>query len=227
MTTTTQPANGIPAWVYRFSREKPLLRSRGYEVAKRIMDLAIVLLGLPLLLPVFGLCAAAIKLEHPQAAVLYTRPRTGRGGHMFPMLKFRSMVPNAEALKEKYAHLNELEWPDFKIQNDPRVTRVGRILRKASLDELPQVLNVLKGEMSLVGPRPTDFGSDDYQLWHTQRFDVLPGITGLWQITGRGETEFDDRLRLDITYVKRRSLLLDLLILVHTLPAVLNARGAY
>jgi lipopolysaccharide/colanic/teichoic acid biosynthesis glycosyltransferase len=137
------------------------------------------------------------------------------------------MVPNAEELKVKYAHLNELQWPDFKITNDPRVTKVGRILRKTSLDELPQLINVLRGEMSLVGPRPTSFGAETYQLWHTERLDVVPGLTGLWQVVGRAQLEFDDRLRLDIAYIERRSIWLDINILIMTIGAVFTQRGAH
>ena len=143
------------------------------------------------------------------------------------MYKFRSMVPDAEALKEKYAHLNELQWPDFKITNDPRITPVGRILRKTSLDELPQLINVIRGEMSLVGPRPTSFSAETYQLWHTERLDVLPGLTGLWQIVGRAQLEFDDRLRLDIAYIERASLWFDINILFRTVLAVFRQRGAH
>ena len=142
------------------------------------------------------------------------------------MYKFRTMVPDAEELKVKYAHLNELQWPDFKIKNDPRVTPIGRLLRRTSLDEVPQVLNILRGEMSLVGPRPTSFGPDTYKLWHTERLDVLPGLTGLWQIIGRASMEFDDRLRLDIAYIERRSIWLDINILFQTAIAVFKQRGA-
>jgi lipopolysaccharide/colanic/teichoic acid biosynthesis glycosyltransferase len=137
------------------------------------------------------------------------------------------MVPNAEELKKELAHLNELEWPDFKITNDPRITRVGRFLRKTSLDELPQIINVLRGEMSLVGPRPTSFGANTYDLWHTERLDVTPGLTGLWQIIGRGSLEFDDRVHLDITYIERRCLWMDVQILLRTFTAVLQQRGAH
>lgn len=142
------------------------------------------------------------------------------------MYKFRSMVPNAEELKKELAHLNELKWPDFKITNDPRVTRIGNILRKTSLDELPQLINVFKGEMSLVGPRPTSFAPDTYDLWQTVRLDVVPGLTGLWQIIGRAETEFYERLRLDIMYIKHRTLWLDIQILFRTVLAVIAQRGA-
>src|SRR5688572_28962451 len=123
------------------------------------------------------------------------------------------MPTNAEEIKQGYAHLNELTWPDFKITDDPRVTCVGRLLRKTSLDELPQIFNVLKGDMSLVGPRPTSFDSSTYQLWQMERLEVLPGITGLWQISGRSNVDFVDRLHLDIEYIERRSIWLDLKIL--------------
>jgi lipopolysaccharide/colanic/teichoic acid biosynthesis glycosyltransferase len=158
---------------------------------------------------------------------MFTQSRTGKGGRRFRMFKFRSMVPNAEDLKKELMHLNELQWPDFKITNDPRVTRFGRIMRKTSLDELPQILNVIRGDMSLVGPRPTSFSASTYQLWQTERLDVTPGLTGLWQIVGRGETEFDDRLRLDIAYIERRCLWLDIQILVRTFTTVIAARGRH
>lgn len=136
------------------------------------------------------------------------------------------MVPDAEELKGKYAHLNELQWPDFKITDDPRITKVGEILRKTSLDELPQVINVIKGEMSLVGPRPTSFGSETYKLWQTERLDVPPGLTGLWQIVGRAQLEFDERLRLDIAYIERQGILFDLVILFKTVFVIFKQKGA-
>jgi lipopolysaccharide/colanic/teichoic acid biosynthesis glycosyltransferase len=192
-----------------------------------MMDLLLVILAAPLALPLLGLCALMIKLESPRDPVLFAQVRTGKGGRPFRMYKFRTMVVNAEELKKELAHLNELQWPDFKITNDPRITRVGGFLRKTSLDEAPQVLNVLRGEMSLVGPRPTSFSAQTYKLWHTERLDVQPGITGLWQIVGRGTSEFNDRLRLDIAYIERRCLWLDVQILFRTVTAVLGQRGAY
>jgi lipopolysaccharide/colanic/teichoic acid biosynthesis glycosyltransferase len=191
------------------------------------MDLALVLLSLPIWLPLLGVIAGAIALTSPGAAVIFTQQRTGRGGGRFSMYKFRTMVPNAEELKAQYAHLNELPWPDFKITNDPRVTTLGRYLRRTSLDELPQILNVVRGEMSLVGPRPTSFGPETYKLWHTERLDVTPGMTGLWQITGRAQLDFDQRLRLDIAYIERASVWLDLNILFQTAIAVIRGRGAH
>ena len=160
----------------------------------------------PIWLVILALTAVAVKIQDPRAPVLFIQQRTGRGGYRFRMYKFRTMVPNAEELKRTVADLNELSWPDFKIENDPRVTRIGRFLRKTSLDELPQVFNVLRGEMSWVGPRPTSFGPETYAIWQTARLDVVPGITGLWQVVGRGRTDLDERLRLDVdTSIAARS----------------------
>jgi len=213
-------------WVKKFDPQKRLISGQSYRVAKRIMDVFLVIISLPVWLPLFGFIALIIRMTSPGAPVVFTQLRTGKGGRRFNMYKFRTMIPNAEELKANYAHLNELQWPDFKITNDPRITRLGKFLRKSSLDEIPQILNVLKGEMSLVGPRPTSFGPETYKLWHTYRLDVMPGITGLWQIIGRAKLEFDDRLRLDIAYIERASLLLDLYILFMTVFAVFQQRGA-
>lgn len=202
-----------------------LFRKR-YRLAKRLLDLTLTLLFLPILLLLMALVAIAIYIDNP-GPVLFNQKRTGKGGRRFTMYKFRSMVTNAEELKEKYAHLNELTPPDFKISNDPRITRVGRILRKTSLDELPQIFNVLKGEMSLVGPRPTSFAGSTYTFWQTERLEVLPGITGLWQVNGRSDLEFDQRARLDIKYIEHQSIGLDIEILFRTVAAVISRRGAY
>jgi lipopolysaccharide/colanic/teichoic acid biosynthesis glycosyltransferase len=214
-------------WVTSFDPEKRIFVGRSYLTLKRIMDLTLVFLSMPFWgLALLGI-ALIIRVTSPGAPVLFTQLRTGKDGRRFRMYKFRSMVHNAEELKQKYAHLNELLWPDFKITNDPRVTKIGKLLRKTSLDELPQLLNVIKGEMSLVGPRPTSFGSDTYKLWQTERLDVMPGITGLWQITGRAQLEFDERLRLDIAYIERASIWLDINILFRTVAAVFKQRGAH
>jgi len=197
-----------------------------YHIAKRVLDLTFCTLALPIVAPLLLLCAGLVWLSDP-GPVLFRQWRTGKGGRRFTMYKFRTMVRDAERLKEKYAHLNELAWPDFKITDDPRITRIGRILRRTSLDELPQVVNVFKGDMSLVGPRPTSFSATTYALWHTERLEVLPGITGLWQVSGRSELGFDERLRLDIEYIERQSLWLDLVILARTVTAVFAGRGAY
>jgi lipopolysaccharide/colanic/teichoic acid biosynthesis glycosyltransferase len=214
-------------WIKKFDPNKRILTGRAYLVAKRIMDLTLVLITLPLWLPLNGIVALLIHFTSPGAPVMFKQLRTGKGGRRFYMYKFRTMVPNAEELKEKYAHLNELQWPDFKITNDPRITPVGKFLRKTSLDEIPQFFNILKGEMSLVGPRPTSFGPETYELWHTSRLDAMPGLTGLWQIMGRAQLEFDDRLRLDIACMERASLWLDINIILRTLIAVFDSRGAH
>jgi lipopolysaccharide/colanic/teichoic acid biosynthesis glycosyltransferase len=214
-------------WVRKFDPKKRILTGPAYHFAKRVMDLVLTVLSAPFWLPLIGAIALLIRITSPGAPALFVQYRTGKGGQRFRMFKFRSMVPNAEELKVKYAHLNELQWPDFKITNDPRITPLGRILRKTSLDEIPQLFNVLRGEMSLVGPRPTSFGADTYKLWHTERLDVLPGLTGLWQIIGRASMEFDDRLRLDIAYIERRCIWLDINILFQTVFAVFKQRGAH
>jgi lipopolysaccharide/colanic/teichoic acid biosynthesis glycosyltransferase len=214
------------SWINSFNPRKRIFVGRSYSILKRIIDLSLVLLSFPFWLPLLGVIGLIITITSPGAPAIFSQFRTGKGGKRFSMYKFRSMVPNAEALKEKYAHLNELQWPDFKINNDPRVTKVGKILRKTSLDELPQLINILKGEMSLVGPRPTSFGSETYKLWHTERLDVMPGLTGLWQIIGRAQLEFDDRLRLDIAYIDRAGIWFDINILMRTFAAVFKQRGA-
>jgi lipopolysaccharide/colanic/teichoic acid biosynthesis glycosyltransferase len=214
-------------WIKKFDPKKRLLRGGAYVLAKRMMDLFLVVITVPFWLPLNGIIALIIRLTSPGAPVVFKQLRTGKGGRRFYMYKFRTMIPNAEELKERYAHLNELQWPDFKITNDPRITKVGKFLRKTSLDEIPQLFNVLKGEMSLVGPRPTSFGAETYKLWHTSRLDVMPGLTGLWQIIGRAQLEFDDRLRLDIAYIERASLWLDINILLRTVSAVFQSRGAH
>lgn len=197
-----------------------------YQIAKRVMDIGLCLLALPFVLPLMAITSLLVRLDSP-GPVIFTQWRTGKGGKRFRMYKFRTMVPDAEKLKAKYAHLNKLPPPDFKITNDPRMTGVGCLLRKTSLDELPQILNVLKGEMSLVGPRPTSFSVDTYSLWHTTRLEVLPGVTGLWQVSGRSDVDFDDRLRLDIAYIEQQGLWLDLTILFKTIGALVTRRGAH
>ncbi|MBL8049953.1 MAG: sugar transferase [Anaerolineales bacterium] len=227
MTTITSRRIDEEEWIRKFNPEKRLLTGKSYLFIKRLFDLFCVIISAPLWAPLLGMIGLIVAVTSPGAPVMFTQWRTGQGGKRFRMYKFRSMVPNADELKVKYAHLNELQWPDFKITNDPRITKIGRILRKTSLDELPQIINIIKGEMSLVGPRPTSFGSETYKLWHTERLDVIPGLTGLWQIFGRAAMEFDDRLRLDIAYIERRSLWLDFNILIKTVTAVFKQRGAH
>ncbi|HSL33494.1 MAG TPA: sugar transferase [Candidatus Limnocylindrales bacterium] len=201
------------------------LSYRRFSRTKRIMDLTICLAAMPVLAPILFVVALAVRLDSP-GPIFFRQQRTGRHGVRFGMYKFRTMVANAEELKASLAHLNILPPPDFKIIDDPRITRVGRFLRKTSLDELPQILNVLRGEMSLVGPRPTSFAASTYRLWHAERLEVVPGITGLWQVRGRNECTFDERLRLDVEYIQQMSPLLDLKIMFWTVGSVVNRSGA-
>ena len=199
--------------------------SRRYLVAKRILDVALSLTALIVAAPILLACAIAIRVESP-GPIMFSQKRTGRGGRRFPMWKFRTMVANAEELKAELAHLNILPPPDFKIPNDPRVTKVGKFLRATSLDELPQLLHVLRGDLSIVGPRPTSFPASSYELWHTQRLDVAPGMTGLGQLEGRNATTFDERLRLDVQYIRHMSLGQDLRLMARTVGAVVRRDGA-
>lgn len=224
--TTPNRARNAGPWYLTIDPQNRLIRGKTYRWLKRAMDISACLMVAPLLVPLLSLVALLIYIDSP-GKVMFTQLRTGKGGRRFKMYKFRSMVPNAEELKIKYAHLNELTWPDFKITNDPRITRIGKILRKTSLDELPQLLNVLKGDMSLVGPRPTSFAPETYRLWHTERLEVVPGITGLWQISGRSNLDFDQRLKLDIAYIERQSIWMDMCIIARTVGQVFIGEGAY
>ena len=210
---------------YERAKDRYRLSEGTYLRIKRLLDVVFCITALPLMLPLLAPCAILIKLDSP-GPVLLRQERTGKGGRRFKMYKLRTMVRNANDLKAKYMHLNDLSYPDFKIRDDPRATRVGRFPRRTSLDELPEIFNVLRGDMSLVGPRPTSFSADTYTLWHTARLDVEPGITGLWQVSGRSLLNFDERLRLDIAYSRNRCLSLDFEILLRTFGAVFSGRGA-
>jgi lipopolysaccharide/colanic/teichoic acid biosynthesis glycosyltransferase len=213
--------------IEKYSSQKRILPEKLYLRIKRVLDLGLVLGSCPIWLPLFIVIAIAIKFSSPKDPVFFIQQRTGKGGKRFAMIKFRTMVGNSEEEKHALDHLNVLKWPDFKIPNDPRITRIGRILRRTSLDELPQFFNIITGEMSLVGPRPTSFSPESYALWQTERLEVVPGLTGLWQISERGTSEFDERLRLDIAYIEHHCLKLDFEILLRTIAAVFQGRGAY
>jgi exopolysaccharide biosynthesis polyprenyl glycosylphosphotransferase len=214
--------NGIPLISTR------LVSIQGWNlVVKRAADwllgLCCAMIGLPLL----ALIALAIRLDSP-GPIIYTQTRIGKNGKPFACFKFRSMVDGADELRENLANLNEASGPLFKLRDDPRRTRVGRFLRRFSLDELPQIYNVLRGEMSLVGPRPNlPQEVEQYEEWHKKRLSASPGITGLWQVSGRSDLTFDEMVLLDIYYVENWSLALDFSILLRSLPAVLWGRGAY
>jgi exopolysaccharide biosynthesis polyprenyl glycosylphosphotransferase len=196
-------------------------------VVKRGIDIVASVAGLVLLAPVFLLIAVATKLSS-EGPVIFAQTRYGYNKRLFRMYKFRTMVPDAEALQGSLEHLNELEGPVFKIKDDPRITPVGRFLRRTSLDELPQLLNVITGDMSLVGPRPLPMRDvqNFSEAWLMRRFSVVPGCTGLWQISGRSELDFDDWITLDLRYIDSWSLSLDFKILLRTLPVVLRGFGA-
>lgn len=209
---------------YERRRPENFLSFEGYLIAKRVLDLTVCIFLLPIALPLLVLCYIAIRIDSPGAVFFFQR-RTGRGGKRFKVYKLRTMVKNAAELRETLMHLNELKPPDFKITNDPRVTRVGRFLRKTSLDELPQIFNVIKGTMTLIGPRPSSYEAHTYDLWHTARFELKPGITGLAQVTGRSVLLLDEKLRYDISYLRNMSLWLDIKILWRTLGVVFGGKG--
>ncbi|MEO5880275.1 MAG: sugar transferase [Candidatus Eisenbacteria bacterium] len=195
--------------------------------AKRVIDVVGAAVALTLHAPLLLIAAAAIRIES-RGPVFYRSTRIGKNGRPFTFLKLRSMVDGADRTRHHVSHLNEADGPVFKIANDPRVTRVGRFLRVSSIDEIPQFINVLRGEMSLVGPRPPlPAEVAQYEPWQLHRLDVLPGITCLWQISGRSRIGFQEWMRLDLEYIKHRSFALDLKILLRTIPAVLSRDGAY
>jgi len=200
---------------------------QGALLAKRGMDVVGAVLGLALGAPLLALIALAIRLDSP-GPIFFRQTRMGAGGKLFEIYKFRSMREGAAAELERYRELNEADGPIFKIRDDPRLTRVGRLLRHTSLDELPQLWNVLRGEMSLVGPRPPIPSEvSRYIEWHKKRLEVRPGMTGLWQVSGRSLLSFDEMVLLDIYYIENWSLWLDFKILLRTIPQVLFGDGAY
>lgn len=202
-------------------------RSGLYHVSKRIFDLLMGSAILVMLLPVFPLIAVMIKLDG-RGPVFFKQDRVGKHGRIFKFYKFRSMRENADADRRDLESLNEQDGPVFKIRSDPRVTNIGRFLRRSSLDEIPQIFNVLKGDMSIVGPRPQLADEvEHYTAWQRRRLDVMPGITCLWQISGRSHISFDEWMRLDLEYIKTRSFRTDCLIFLKTIPAVMARRGAY
>ena len=224
----TSPATRHEEWGSLSFIAHPVHAIGERQILKRCIDICGALLALVLLSWVFLAIAVALGLSS-KGPIFYVQPRIGHGKRVFRMFKFRTMVSNAEELQASLEPANELRGPVFKIKNDPRVTVVGRLLRRTSLDELPQLINVLVGDMSLVGPRPLPARDVDRfeQYWPMRRFAVRPGITGLWQISGRSDIDFENWMKLDLLYVDHWSVKLDLLILFKTLPAVLARTGAY
>lgn len=201
--------------------------SGGALALKRVMDVLIAIILFVILLIPMAVIAGLIKFTSPGPAI-FEQARVGRGGKLFTALKFRTMRLGADEEQEQLGHLNEAVGPLFKIRNDPRRTTIGKWLRRTSMDELPQLWNVLRGEMSLVGPRPPLPNEvARYEEWHKRRLEVAPGVTGLWQVSGRSELTFDEMVMLDLYYIENWSPWLDLWILIKTIPALVTARGAY
>ncbi|MFO7160625.1 MAG: exopolysaccharide biosynthesis polyprenyl glycosylphosphotransferase [[Clostridium] cellulosi] len=198
-----------------------------YRAVKRFFDVVLSVLALVVLSPLFLITAIAIKLDS-EGEVFYSQLRVGKDGKLFKMYKFRSMCVDADKQLDKLKDLNEKDGPVFKIANDPRVTRVGRIIRKRSIDELPQLINIIKGDMSIVGPRPPLPNEvAQYTPYQMQRLSVKPGLTCYWQISGRSDISFDEWVELDCKYIRESSVWTDIKIILKTIPAVLTGRGAY
>lgn len=199
-----------------------------YLITKRCFDFSASLIGLVLLSGVFLVLALLIKLDDPHGKVFYSQTRLGKNGQRFQMWKFRSMVAGADKMVDKLLKKNDVEGAMFIIKDDPRITRVGRVIRKYSLDELPQLYNVLRGDMSLVGPRPPlPREVVKYTNYDRQRLTVIPGVTGLWQISGRNDLDFPEMVALDIHYINNACVLEDIKILLKTVLVVVRPTGAY
>ncbi len=211
----------------RASLAPPPPPERMYLLTKRIIDILGATAGILLCLPLWAICAVIIKLES-KGPVFFTQLRVGENGRVFKFLKLRTMYEDAEQRRRALEELNEMDGPVFKIRNDPRVTRFGRILRRFTIDETPQLIHVLLGQMSLVGPRPPLLEEVAlYEPWQTERISVRPGLTCIWQVSGRNEIPFEKWVQMDIYYIRHRNLWMDLWLLLKTIPAVLSGRGAY
>ncbi|WP_347915972.1 sugar transferase [Clostridium saudiense] len=201
-------------------------RKRIYEISKRAIDIIGAGSGLLLLSPVIAIVACAVKFTS-KGPVFFSQKRVGKNGELFDMYKFSSMVVNAEELKEKLAHQNEMSGPMFKMKDDPRVTKVGKFIRKTSLDELPQLWNVLKGDMSLVGPRPSlPKEVAQFEKWMYKRLSVKPGLTCFWQVSGRNNIDFEDWMKLDIKYVDERNIWIDIKLIFKTVLVLFGDKNA-
>lgn len=198
-----------------------------YEVIKRLIDIVCSFLGVLVLSPLFIIIAIIIKMTS-KGPVFFSQKRVGKNGKEFDMYKFRSMVVNAEELKEKLAAKNEMSGPMFKMKDDPRVTKVGKFIRKTSIDELPQLWNVLKGDMSLVGPRPSlPKEVAQFDKWMHKRLEVKPGLTCYWQVSGRSNIDFEDWMKLDIKYVDERSTWIDIKLIFKTVGVLFGDKNAH
>ena len=198
-----------------------------YEICKRTIDIIGAGLGLILLSPIIAIVACAVKVTS-RGPIFFSQKRVGKNGELFEMYKFRSMVVNAEELKEKLEEQNEMSGPMFKIKDDPRVTKVGKFIRKTSIDELPQLWNVLKGDMSLVGPRPSlPKEVEQFDNWMFKRLSVRPGLTCYWQVSGRNNIDFEDWMKLDCRYVDERNLWIDIKLIFKTVFVLFGDKNAH
>lgn len=199
-----------------------------YIFVKRLIDIVASVAGLVILSPLFLVIAVCIKINDPRGPVIYSQIRLGKNEKRFKMFKFRSMVTNADELLNELQKKNEINGAMFKLKNDPRITSVGRVIRKYSLDELPQLVNVINGSMSLVGPRPPlVYEVEKYTDYDKQRLLVKPGCTGMWQVGGRNDVDFDEMVELDLEYIQNRSTILDIKIILETILVMVKPNGAY
>ncbi len=198
-----------------------------YRIIKRIIDIIGALTGILLFSPILIIVAIWIKVEDPKGKVFFSQNRVGKNGKQFRMYKLRSMVHNAEELKKELLKQNEMSGPMFKMKNDPRITKVGRIIRKTSIDEIPQLFNILKGDMSLVGPRPSlPHEVEKFEYWMLKRLDVKPGLTCYWQVGGRNNIDFEDWMKLDIKYIEERNILIDIKLIFKTFLVLFGDNSA-
>ena len=214
--------------IYNNANYTEYKKSKLYEITKRLMDILLSLIAIIFLMPIFIIVAIAIKIEDPKGKIIFTQERNGVYPTTFKMYKFRSMVHNAEELLEELNNQNELTGPVFKMKEDPRITKVGKFIRKTSIDELPQLFNILKGDMSLVGPRPPiPREVEKYTEYQLQRLSVKPGLTCIWQVSGRNSIDFDQWIELDLQYIRERSILLDIKLIFKTFFVLFGDKNAY
>lgn len=218
---------GVPYHSAGIARSAPGSH-RSYERSKRMLDILMASIGLVTLSPLMVIVAILIKIDDPRGSVFFRQVRVGKWGQEFTMFKFRSMATDAEQRLEQLLQLNEIQGKMFKMKNDPRITRIGRLLRKTSLDELPQLWNVLTGEMSLVGPRPSlPREVEQYTIAERERLHVIPGCTGLWQVSGRSRLSFEQMVALDLYYIRHRNLRMDIGLIFRTFKVMILKSDAY
>jgi lipopolysaccharide/colanic/teichoic acid biosynthesis glycosyltransferase len=215
--------------VAAFKEHEEVIQEKNFYIfCKRIIDIIGALVGMIVLTPLFLIIMIAIKIEDPKGSVIFQQKRVGKNEQEFYMFKFRSMVTNAEVLLDSLMHRNETTGPMFKMKHDPRITKIGRFIRKTSIDELPQLWNVLKGDMSLVGPRPPlPKEVKEYSKYAKKRLLVTPGCTGLWQTSGRSNLGFEEMLELDLIYIHKRSVLYDIKLIIKTVKVIFSSNDAY